>query len=91
MGRLEAILLLTLWAGTLTAVALIGTAWAAQGGALPPEWVVPAALGADIVLVPVLLVWIMRVLDPERAAADLPAEEPLGAVLLSGPDDAPGR
>ncbi|ACV05567.1 hypothetical protein Ksed_04970 [Kytococcus sedentarius DSM 20547] len=34
---------------------------------------------------------IMRVLDPERAAADLPAEEPLGAVLLSGPDDAPGR
>lgn len=91
MGRLEAILLLTLWAGTLTAVPLIGTAWAAQGGALPPEWVAPAALGADLVLAPVLLVWIMRVLDPERAAADLPAEESRGTALPSGPDDATGR
>ncbi|ACV05553.1 hypothetical protein I6I18_00225 [Kytococcus sedentarius] len=54
----EVLAVLTLWAGTLTAVPLIGTAWAAQGGALPPEWVVPAALGADLVLVPVLLVWI---------------------------------
>ena len=87
----EVLAVLTLWAGTLAAVPLIGPAWASQGGALPPEWVVPAALGADIVLLPVLLVWIMRVLDPERAAADLPAEEPLGAVLPPGPDDAPGR
>ncbi|WP_374928700.1 hypothetical protein [Kytococcus sedentarius] len=67
----EVCAVLTLWCGALVAAPVLGVVLGSRNGA-PPEWVVPASLGA----VPVLLVWLVVTFDPERAAADLPLEDP---------------
>ncbi len=94
----EVLAVLTLWSGALCGLPVLVAAVASRNGGTPPEWAVPAGMGALLVLLPLLLVWLVRAFDPERAwkgdppghtSAEAPGAAPDGLTRTDAQGGAP--